>query len=101
MTLEARLAEAMADAGAPARDPAFVLAVIEEAERERFRTASLLSVLRGGGVAAAAAALAGPFLSWSAANAEALQTGLIMTTGLLVLVSAIRYMTARTAAWGG
>jgi hypothetical protein len=100
MTTDARLERALSAPAAPAGDPAFVLAVIERAERERFRTASVLTLLRGAGLAAAAAALAVPLAEWGAAHSEALQSGLLAAGGLLALAGATRFMTEQTfAAW--
>jgi hypothetical protein len=98
MDSEARLARALAADAAPARDPAFIIAVMQDAERERFRADLMGTVLRGAGVAAAVAALAIPLGSWAAANAEALQAGVAGSAGLIALVAAARIMTQRAAA---
>jgi len=98
MDSEARLTRALAADAAPARDPAFMIAVMQGAERARFRADLAGTVLRGAGVAAAIAALAVPLGSWAAANAEALQTGLGGAVGLIALVAATRIMTQRAAA---
>jgi len=78
-----RLMRAMRASGAPARDPAFALHVLERAEKERFRRAGLRAALRGGGVAAAAAA--GLFLlgGWANAHAASVTDGAVWTAGLL------------------
>lgn len=100
MDSEARLMRALGGSAAPARDPAFTLAVIRAAEAERYRAAAARSMLRGAALAAAAAALALPFLSWAAANSDALQSGILSAGALLTLVGGARLMTQRaTAAW--
>jgi hypothetical protein len=101
MNQEARLARALSASGAPPADPAFVLAVMEQAERERFKARAALRLLRSAGLAAAIAAAAVPFLAWAAENSESLQTGLVTAMGLVALVWTARVMTERSgAAWG-
>ena len=80
-----RLMRAMRATGAPAREPSFALLVLERAEKERFRRAGLRAVLRGGGVAAAAAA--GLFLlgAWANAHAASVADGVVWTAGLLAM----------------
>ena len=80
-----RLLRAMRASGAPARDPAFTLRVLERAETERFRRAGLRAALSGGGVAAAAAA--GLFLlgAWASAHAASVADGAVWSAGLLAM----------------
>jgi hypothetical protein len=92
---EARLARALGAPAAPKRDAAFTLGVMREAERQRFRRAWLLSLLRTAGVAAAAAALAVPLMGWAPGNLAALQNGLLTAGSLLALVSFARIMSQR------
>ncbi len=99
MDSEARLMRALGSPLAPARDPAFTLAVIRAAETERFRAAAAQSMLRGAARAAAAAALAVPFLAWAGANMDALEAGILASAALLTLVGAARLMTQLAAAW--
>jgi hypothetical protein len=98
MDNEARLARALAADGAPRRDPAFALAVIRAAEAERYRAETIRSVLKGAGMAAAAASLLVPFLSWPGAHAGALQSGILGAASLLVLVAGARLASARVTA---
>ncbi len=98
MDNEARLMRAMAAASPPSVDPGFMIAVMEAAERQRFRAETAHRLLRVAGMAAAAAALAAPFWGWAAANAEALQNGILMAGGLLALVAFTRVMTQRATA---
>lgn len=95
---EARLLRALAAPIAPMRDSRFVLAVMRDAEAVRFRKARTLAMLRGAGFAAAAAALAVPFLGSSGAAGAALQSGAVGAGALLTLVLALRVMTDRAAA---
>ena len=80
---EERLMRAMRASGPPARDPAFALAVLERAEKARFRRAGLRAALRGGAIAAAAAA--GLFLlgAWANAHAVSVADGAVWTAGLM------------------
>lgn len=98
MDNEARLMRALGAAAAPARDPAFTLAVIRAAESGRFRAAAAYSMLRIGALAALGAALALPVLAWATANSEAFQSGILAAAGILTLVGATRLMTQRAAA---
>lgn len=98
MDKEARLLRALGAPAAPKRDARFVLAVMRDAETARFKKASVLAVLRGAGFAAAAAALAVPFLGSTSAGGAALQSGAVGAGALLTLVLALRVMTGRAAA---
>ncbi len=98
MTDEARLLRAMAQASPPARDPAFVVATLERAERERFRAEGARAVLRGAGLAAAAAAPALLLLGWVQANAPAVMEGLLATAALMMFVSMARGAVGRATA---
>jgi hypothetical protein len=95
MDTEARLRAALGASAAPARDPGFALAVIRAAEAERYQAASAQSVLRAGGIAAAAAALAAFGLDWAAGNPGAFQNGILSAAGLISLVGLARLMSAR------
>ena len=98
MDNETRLTRALGAAVAPRRDPEFTMSVMRAAEVYRFRGATLLSVLRAGGLAAAAASLAVPFLAWAGAHADALQSGILGAAALIVLVGTGRFMSARATA---
>lgn len=95
MDTEARLRAALGGSAAPARDAGFALAVIRAAEAERYRAASAQSVLRAGGIAAAAAALVALGLDWAAGNPGAFQNGILSAAGLISLVGLARLMSAR------
>ncbi len=97
MDHEARLMRALGAKVAPARDTAFTLAVMREAERRRFQRASALSVLRMAGLAAAAGALVVPFLGALPENLGALQNGVVAAGSMLALVSFARIMSQRLA----
>lgn len=94
---EARLMRALGATAAPKRDPAFTLAVMREAERHRFQRASVLSVLRMAGLAAAAGALVVPFLGAVPGDLDALQNGILAAGSVLALVSVARIMSQRLA----
>ena len=72
-----RLLRAMRASGAPVRDPAFALLVLERAEKERFRRAGLGAALRGGGMAAAAAAGLLLLGTWASAHAASIADGAV------------------------
>jgi hypothetical protein len=78
-----RLTRAMRASGAPSRDPGFALSVLERAEKERFQRARVRAALRGGGIAATAAA--GLFLLgvWASAHAASVADGAVWTAGLV------------------
>jgi hypothetical protein len=98
MDKEARLLRALASSAAPKRDPAFTMTVMRAAEAYRFRREATRSVLKAGGLAAAAASLAVPFLAWAGAHGEALQSGILGAAALLLLVGAGRLLSARATA---
>ncbi|MGH6950349.1 MAG: hypothetical protein ACREH4_05730 [Vitreimonas sp.] len=98
MDNEARLMAALAAGGAPRRDPAFTMAVMRAAEAKRYRAATIRSMLKVAGLAAAAASLALPFAGWAGANLDALREGILGAAGLLVLVGATRLLSARATA---
>lgn len=93
---EDRLMRALGASAAPAKDARFVLAVMERAEAERFRRASLMGLLRAAGLAAAGAALLILFGGWAGAHAEATQTVIMAAGGLLGLIATTQLL-ARTA----
>lgn len=95
MDSEARLMRALGAKVAPARDPAFTLAVIRAAEQRRFKAATLLALLRTAGMAAAAAALVLPLLAWVPGNMAALEQGVVMAGAMLTLVGVARLMSQR------
>lgn len=97
MDAEARLAAALGASAAPARDPAFTLAVIRAAEAERFRGEAAVSMLRWGGVAAAAACLGLVLAGWTSVHWGEVQTGLLGAGGIFALVATARLMTQRLA----
>lgn len=78
-----RLLRAMRASGAPVRDPAFALLVLERAEKERFRRAGLGAALRGGGMAAAAAAGLLLLGIWASAHAASVADGAVWAAGLI------------------
>lgn len=88
MSDEVRLMRAMAAATPKARDQAFIIAVLERAEAERFRQHGARALLHGAGCAAAiAGALA---LALMAAPAEAVVEGLIGSACLAAFVLFVR-----------
>ncbi|MGQ0531677.1 MAG: hypothetical protein ACT4OF_03175 [Caulobacteraceae bacterium] len=97
MDAEARLARAFGESAAPARDPAFTLAVIQAAERERFRAEFARSMLRSAGMAAAGASLVIMLAGWAALNWEGVQGGILGVGGIFALVAMSRLMTQRLA----
>lgn len=98
MDAEARLARAMSASAAPARDPAFTLAVIEAAETERFRMEAAQSMLRWAGLAAAGAALALVLAGGISSHWQGVQDGILGAGGIFALVATARLMTQRLAA---
>src|SRR5262245_41541569 len=98
MDNEARLQRALAADAAPARDPAFTMAVMRAAEAERYRWETVLSMARGAGLAAAAAGLAAPLVGWANVNAEPLRPGMPGAAALIVLVGMVRLLSARITA---
>jgi hypothetical protein len=88
MSEEARLAKAMAAATPKPRDQAFVLAVLERAEAERFRQHSARALLRGVGYATALVGLLAPVLAL--APADAVMEGLIGSACLAAFVVFVR-----------
>jgi hypothetical protein len=89
---EERLMSALGASAAPKRDAAFVVAVLERAEKERYRAESLKALLKGAGLAAAGAALLVLLGGWVGSHAEAAQT-VVMTAGALIgLVATTRLM---------
>ena len=99
MSDETRLERALAAAAAPARDGAFVMAVLERAERERFRHAAAWSALRGAGLTSAACAVLVLLMNWAAAQLAAVVTdGLLLAAALLGVVIAARLLASRVGA---
>jgi len=90
---ESRLMRAMRAANPGARDPAFVVAVLERAELERFKRLRLQAMLRGAGVAAALVGVA--FALEGAAPTQALEDGLVATAALVLFVTAVRRTLSR------
>ena len=97
MDAEARLAAALGVSAAPARDPAFTLAVIRAAEAKRFRAEAALSMLRWGAVAAATACLGLVLASWTSLHWDGVQSGILGAGGIFALVATARLMTQRLA----
>jgi len=95
MNAEDRLSRALRAPAAPKRDLAFTLAVMEAAERRRYRNASIITVARTAGIATAVCALAIPALAWRPENLEALQDGAVLAGAMLALVSFARIMSQR------
>ena len=98
MDKQARLTAALAAGGAPSRDPAFTMAVMRAAEGQRHRSATARAMLKGAGMAAAAASLAVPFLGWAGSNGDALSEGIVGAASLLLLVAVARVLSARATA---
>jgi hypothetical protein len=99
MNDQTRLDRAIAASAAPERDGAFVMAVLERAERERFRHAAAWSALRGVGLTSAAAAVLVLLTNWAAAQPAAVITeGLLLAAALLAVVSVARLFTSRVGA---
>ncbi|MEQ1618386.1 MAG: hypothetical protein ABL883_08595 [Terricaulis sp.] len=88
MSDDARLARAMAAATPKARDQAFILAVLERAEAERFRLHRSRALLRGAGYAAALVGLLWPAMTL--VPAEALVEGLVGSACLAAFVLFVR-----------
>ena len=97
MDAEARLAAALGDAAAPARDPGFTLAVIRAAEADRFKAEAVRSMLSWGAVAAAGACLALMLAGWTSLHWEGVQSGILGAGGIFALVATARLMTQRLA----
>jgi len=97
MDAEARLARALGQSAAPARDPAFAMAVIRAAEADRFKAEAARSMLRWGGVAAAGACLALLLAGWTNLNWDGVQSGILGAGGIFALVATTRLMTQRLA----
>lgn len=93
-----RLHRALSGSAAPARDPAFTLAVLQAAEAQNQRANVLGAMLRAGGLAAAAGSLAVPVLAWIAGNGAAAQSGAMAAAALFALVALTRPMAARAIA---
>lgn len=88
MSDDARFTRAMAAATPKARDQAFILAVLERAEAERFSLHRSRAVLRGAGYAAAFVGLLAPALML--VPADALREGLIGSACLAAFVLFVR-----------
>ncbi len=86
MSEEERLLLVMRAASAPARDGAFVVAVLERAEVRRFRTQRLRALLRGAGGAAAAAGFASLILAAAPAQAAAEGVAAALALGLFTII---------------
>lgn len=97
MNADARLAAALGQSAAPARDPSFTLAVVRAAEADRFRVATAASMLRWGGLAAVAALLALLLAGWVSVNWTEVQSGILGAGTIFALVAIARLMTQRWA----
>lgn len=97
MDAEARLMAALGASAAPARDPAFTLAVIRAAEADRFKVEAMRAMLSWGGLAAAASVLALTLASWGASHWDGVQSGIVGAGGIFALVATARLMTQRLA----
>ena len=97
MDAEARLAAALGASAAPARDPAFTLAVIRGAEEFRFKAAAAASMLRWGGLAAVVACLTLIVAGWTSVNWAGAQGGILGAVAIFALVAMGRRMTQRLA----
>lgn len=84
MSDETRLMRAMASATPKPRDQAFIVAVLERAEAERFRQHRARALLQGAGYAAALVGLLA--LALTVASAEALVEGLTISACLTAFV---------------
>jgi hypothetical protein len=99
MSDQSRLERAFAASAAPARDARFVLAVLERAERERFRRAALHSAVRGAVLTSGAAAALVMLTGWAAAQpAPVITEGVFSAVALLAAVGAARLFAARVGA---
>jgi len=92
---EDRLSRALGASRAPARDAAFVLAVMERAERERYRRVSVLGAFRMAGLAAVGAGALLAVAGWGAANPDLFDSLLLSLAGAAALGLAPRLF-ART-----
>lgn len=97
MNAEVRLAAALGLAAAPARDPAFTLAVIRAAESERFKAETARTMLSWGAVAAAVACLALVLAGWASVHWAGVQGGILGVGAIFALVATARLMTQRLA----
>lgn len=95
MNAESRLARALAGASPSARDHAFLLAVLERAEQQRFRRAALRSTLQGAALTGAAAALMLMFAGWAQDHAAAVTDGVVTTAALITLIGGARMVIRR------
>jgi hypothetical protein len=97
MDVETRLAAVLGQSAAPARDPAFTLAIIRAGEAERFKAAVTVSMLRWGALAAVAASLGLVLAGWASVNWDGVQGGILGAGGIFALVAMARLMTQRLA----
>jgi hypothetical protein len=88
MSEEVKLAKAITAATPKPRDQAFVLAVLERAEAERFRQHGAHALLQGAGYGAALVGLLAPVLT--RAPADAVMEGLIGSACLAAFVLFVR-----------
>lgn len=93
-----RLQRALGGSAAPARDPAFTLAVVRVAEAQNRPANVVGAMLRAGGFAAAAGSLAVPVLAWIAGNGAAAQSGAMAAAALFALVALMRPLASRATA---
>lgn len=87
-----RLMRALGAAAAPKRDPGFVLAVLAQAERRRYRADSAAALFRAAGLAAAGGALVIMLGGWVGTHPEATQTVVLAAGGLLGLMATTRML---------
>lgn len=97
MSEEAKLERAFAATAAPKRDTAFVIAVLERAEAERYRTERARKVLTGAGLAAGAAGLAALAGAWLTEQPPTAMTGAVLAVALGALVFRARNIASRLA----
>lgn len=88
MSDEVRLTKVMAAATPGRRDQAFILAVLERAEGERFRRHRARALLQGAGYAAAFVGVLAPLLP--SVPAYALEEGLVGSACLIAFVLFVR-----------
>ncbi len=90
MSTEDRLNRALAARVAPAKDMAFTLQVMREAEAARYRAETARRLVWGGGLAALAVAALLPALGWAVENADAALDVALAVGGVFALLSVLR-----------
>lgn len=90
MSPEDRLNRALAAPAAPAKDMAFTLQVMREAEAAHYRADTARRLVWGGGLAALAVAALLPAAGWAVENADAALDVALAVGAVLALLSVLR-----------